>query len=697
MTEARTIGDTLALLEAQMFVGRVPELAQFDRWLASPEPAPAVLNVFGPGGVGKSALLRAFRRCAEAVGRPVMVVDGYNIATDPDAFLHALTGGDPAQAIEEINAAQPLLEIDTFEQLGNLTPFLEALLGSLAPGVKIVVSGRLPVGRALSKQVPWHRLILPMPLAALSRAETSTLLARNAITDSDLVEQVYAATRGFPLGVSMAVDLAQQFEVRDFDTAPQWRLRIRSLVERLLRDLPDPELRALLDACAVVRHFDEATLSAIAGLDDVGPAFDRLCQLSIVRPSDHGLMLHSDVGHFLAADLRWRRPERWRELVRRRGDYYRRRARVVGAAEREWLVAERLFLWSNAFAHAMLFDEEDPDEVWVVPGTVDDAEELWPLYAAWVRSGFGGEDVVTPDETSLDGARSFFSRLLAHPDLRLRVARGTEGGALGFSAVMPMTASAYKLLCPDPVFGPVVREYFSLDEVAALPVRPEDARVIHVLHLASQAARRGEVISALLQELFGLFARNHVYLAQTAVPTFKAMYKALGFRQVESARHTAWAAETPSDGYVLDLTRLGVEAWIEAVVTERPLPQAMTTSELENEVRRVLASWNDDRRLATSLLLHLVSTPEGATEAQRGEAVRSVVRSTLDRLGRDATPDLTLALQALEVAYLDRRTSHELAAAQLSVSRSQFYRLLTRGTASLAAAVADDPDRDTVG
>ena len=66
--------------------------------------------------------------------------------------------------------------------------------------------------------------------------------------------------------------------------------------------------------------------------------------------------------------------------------------------------------------------------------------------------------------------------------------------------------------------------------------------------------------------------------------------------------------------------------------------------------------------------------------------LRAVVRSTLDRVRQDATPDATLAYQALELAYLDKRTSHERAAEQMSVSRSQFYRLLTRATASLAAA-----------
>jgi hypothetical protein len=36
-------------------------------------------------------------------------------------------------------------------------------------------------------------------------------------------------------------------------------------VEQLLAEAPEPEIRDLLDACALVRQFDEATLAAVSG------------------------------------------------------------------------------------------------------------------------------------------------------------------------------------------------------------------------------------------------------------------------------------------------------------------------------------------------------------------------------------------------------------------------------------------------
>src|SRR3712207_8167957 len=51
-----------------------------------------------------------------------------------------------------------------------------------------------------------------------------------------------------------------QLGIRDLTLAPEWHRMVGTLVERLLRDVADPTLRELLEACAVVRHFDAATL-----------------------------------------------------------------------------------------------------------------------------------------------------------------------------------------------------------------------------------------------------------------------------------------------------------------------------------------------------------------------------------------------------------------------------------------------------
>src|SRR6266536_5220525 len=85
-----TLGQLVGQLEAQFFVGRERELALFEAWLTTPTTQPEILSVSGPGGVGKSALLQAFRRSAEQLGRPVILADAHAFPATPEGLLQAL-------------------------------------------------------------------------------------------------------------------------------------------------------------------------------------------------------------------------------------------------------------------------------------------------------------------------------------------------------------------------------------------------------------------------------------------------------------------------------------------------------------------------------------------------------------------------------------------------------------------------------
>ena len=51
-------------------------------------------------------------------------------------------------------------------------------------------------------------------------------------------------TAGQPLALSLAADLALQLGDRDFAAAPEWKLAAHGLVEQLLRDVAETDLRA---------------------------------------------------------------------------------------------------------------------------------------------------------------------------------------------------------------------------------------------------------------------------------------------------------------------------------------------------------------------------------------------------------------------------------------------------------------------
>src|SRR3954454_9663225 len=128
------LGDLVVAARDQAFVGRVAERAVFRSALAGDSHAPSVLYLHGPGGIGKSALLRRFALEAQEAGRPVIEVDGRAVGATPEDFEHAA-----GKAIGEPNT---VLLVDTFELCHGVDACLcEQFLAPFTIGGVLLVAG----------------------------------------------------------------------------------------------------------------------------------------------------------------------------------------------------------------------------------------------------------------------------------------------------------------------------------------------------------------------------------------------------------------------------------------------------------------------------------------------------------------------------------------------------------------------------
>jgi replication-associated recombination protein RarA len=82
-------------------VGRIAERDLLRPALAADEPPLNVLYLFGPGGVGKTTLLREFATICQEAGIPASYVDAHNLEPSPDAFVGTLSSA-PLRQIGEI-------------------------------------------------------------------------------------------------------------------------------------------------------------------------------------------------------------------------------------------------------------------------------------------------------------------------------------------------------------------------------------------------------------------------------------------------------------------------------------------------------------------------------------------------------------------------------------------------------------------
>src|ERR671932_887161 len=87
---ASELAGRLSTERHRAFVGRVAERDLFRSAITADEPPFNVLYVFGPGGVGKTTLLREFANRCKELGIRAGYVDARNLEPSQDALMGAV-------------------------------------------------------------------------------------------------------------------------------------------------------------------------------------------------------------------------------------------------------------------------------------------------------------------------------------------------------------------------------------------------------------------------------------------------------------------------------------------------------------------------------------------------------------------------------------------------------------------------------
>ncbi|PVZ06401.1 BTAD domain-containing putative transcriptional regulator [Actinomycetospora cinnamomea] len=282
------------------FVGRATELERLAEAVASP----GLVTITGPGGIGKTRLLREFldrRPDAEAT---VLVALGEVLASGDVATavaaglgLQAAPAG-AAAAVAEVIGAQPLvLGLDNCEHVRAAAGRLAVLLLASCPQVRLVATSRQRLG------VPGERVLRLAPLAPPEQVELFVDRATRLRGDFDAaaptVEAVCALVDGLPLGVELAAGreavfgvtglrerLAGGLAVLEPTAGGDRSTALGATVEWSYR-LLGPDARALFDRVVVCRGgFGPDALTFLAPHGNAEGALAELVEASMVV-ADH--------------------------------------------------------------------------------------------------------------------------------------------------------------------------------------------------------------------------------------------------------------------------------------------------------------------------------------------------------------------------------------------------------------------------
>ena len=681
-----TLSDALRGNLRASLVGREDERALFSAALAAETLPFHVVHVSGPGGVGKTTLLREFERLAQAAGAPTALLDLRDVAATPDGFalaVRAAFAGAPG-------GARRVLLLDTFEAAQDLDGWLQRVFLPGQPADQlVVVAGRHPPGPAWTADAVWADAVRTLPLGNLSDAEAEAFCTVRGVPAAEQAG-VLAFTHGYPLALALVAERLRQRPGQPFvpSEAPDV---VRALLDRFVRDLPSPEHRTAIEGAALVRAVTAPLLAALLedaggdGSPDATALFGWLRDLTFVDDGPRGLVLHDVAREAIEADLRWRDGERYAELHGRARRFYTSRLLAEGH-ETALVLGDYVHLYRDNPVVAPL---------------------LGPLVGAWrgaeVRPARPLHPADVPALVAMtrrhegDDAADVAAHWFAAQPHATEVFDAADGTPAGFLTALALDETEAADRAPDPL----ARAAWA----AAERTRRPGERVLLFRFWMDAEAHQGlsavqSIIFARTVHLYLTVPRLAVSLLPVAEPElWGPVFAFVGLARWPEAEPDGGPAGRPPAVFGMDWRAVPPAAWLDALAArvpmevpappERAAPDArvvLAREAFDEAVREALRTMPRAHLMADNPLLRAALVEEAtgadATPAERAGALVGHLTRAAETL-RAAPRDVPL-WNALRLTYLTPAPSQAIAAERLDVPFSSYRRHLVRGIAHVA-------------
>jgi hypothetical protein len=673
------VTDRLAVARYQRFVGRTAEIDLFRQALLSPQPPFAVLHVHGPGGIGKSALLREYGRVAGELGLPTIWLDGRDLDPSPSDFLYALgqaLGLEQDASPQAALAAQPhgVLFVDTYETLASLDAWMrETLVPQLPSGFLVVLAGRDPLGTGWRADPGWQELVRVVSLRNLSPDESRLYLDKLGIPDTQH-PGVLAFTHGHPLALALVTDMLAREGGRESFLPEHAPDVMQALLERFVHQIPSERHRAALEVCAHTRVTTEALLAETIGEEHASELFAWLRTLSFVEQGPQGVFPHDVAREVLDADLRWRNPEDYRELHSRVRRHVVRTLQETSGREQQRAAFDLLYLHRGNPIIRPIHDWDALTAGYAEPAAPADLPDILSL----VHRHEGA--------ASAEIAAYWAERQLGS----FTICRGAGGEVIGFVAALLLRQATPEDLVTDPAIA-AAWDFASRHG----PVRPGEELIYHRFQMGRdtyQAVSPAMNVMAMTCALH--WVTNHrLAWSFLAVAEPDIWHPVFTYLNLQRSPEAGFAVDARSyTVYTHDWRRESAPVWlnvmskrematgleIPAGEASRPAPLVVLSEpEFIAAARQALRDYTRPGALAKNPLLRSRLTVDQATGEPTPAVLQSLIREAAAQLrGNPRTEKL---YRAIRHTYLEPAATQELAAELLGLPFSSYRRHLTAG------------------
>lgn len=678
-----SLSSHLKAARLRQFVGREAESQLFTSALHAGELPFFVLHIFGPGGVGKSFLLRRFAALAEDAGVTVLYIDGRNVEPTSSGFIDALKlaariEGDSTELWPALVAGgrRVVILVDTYETLAPLDGWLrDEWLPSLPENVLLVLAGRQAPSAGWRADPVWNTLIRPLPLRNLNPDEARAYLTQRSIPDAQQ-QTMLNFTRGHPLALSLVADtFAQRGSMTSF-TPEDTPDVIKVLLERFVQRVPSPAHRAALEACSLVRMLTEGLLAHMLNVQDAHALFDWLRDLSFIESGRNGVFPHDLAREAIAADVRWRNPDWYGELHKRARSYYNARLQQVQGNDQQRVLFDFTYLHRDNAMMRQYVDWQENGSIRIEPARASDMDAI----ADAIRHFEG--------EAAAQTARHWFG---AQPQGVLALRDGER--VAGYLLRVVLNEASDDDLQQDPI-AQRVWQYVRRHNAP----RPGEVATFFRFWGATDTYQQVSSVQSLIfisaVQYYLTTLRLAITLFAVADPDFWELLTT--YSDLERVMELEWDQQGRHYGIVKHDWRVTPPAqWLsllaerETAINPPNLARPISTSQVialsepdfAEALRDALKLMSRSSTLRGNVLLHtrLVTDRAGATanESQRAEALKKLIAEAAETL--QATPRDMKLYRAFYHTYLKPAASQEQASEIIDVPFSTYRRHLQAG------------------
>ncbi|WFE25543.1 ATP-binding protein [Solwaraspora sp. WMMD791] len=651
---AGRLADRLGVARDEAFVGRTAELVAFRAALAGAADSLPVWYLHGPGGIGKSMLLRRFAALARDVGRIVVQIDSAGIDPSPAGFT--------AAAYAALSGAPSVLLVDTFERCQGLESWLrDRFLPRIPDGVLVVIASQHPPDREWTSDLGWSGLLQVVGLEELPPESAAELLDRRGVPP-ELWDGLLRFAGGHPFALNLSATVA----VRDGQGAASWAPSpdvVATLLRQLVGEVPSAQHRLALETCSHALTTTEDLLRAVVG-EPAAELFAWLRRLPFVESDQDGVVPHDVVRSVLDADLRWRDPQGYQVMHARVAAHLLDRARAASGDAVLPAVRSLYHILQDSpimapYAMRRAGGAVYPDQLRVADRTT--------LLRIAREADDGGADLVAfwldRQPEAFDVYRRSVDAVVAGFQVTLRL----TGPDPEEAAVDPVVAAAWRYIATAP---PRPGEHILLTRFSYPLPRQRSSAVRDLMHVRTlQWWIRSERV-----------AWSFVSLDPEAV----GVAEFIDHRLVEPQ---PVVGGRPYDLYAHDWRAVPVDVWADRLTAwplagapgpaaDPPTRTVLARPDFDKAVRAALRHLHDPARLRGNPLTRsaVVTLTSGSGTTDPAEALRTVLTATAQSL-RDDPRDAKL-YRVLAATYFDGPTTQEAAADRLGLPASTYKRHL---------------------